>query len=107
MSRVPLLQAFQDWYCPNCPAQHVTHLAQPHAPFHQCPGLRGILAPYALAGTRCKVEAMTREDYVNGERGLRYDDDGRPVMAVLTVRDEGQDCTVYPGTATVRRNQAT
>lgn len=104
MAAIPLLHQETRWACPNCPAEHVTHLAQPHAPFHQCPGLRGILAPYVQAGVRCKVEAMTREDYVNGERVLRYDGDGRPVMSVITTREEGQDCTVFPGVATVKRN---
>ena len=104
MEAVRLLRTQTSWGCPNCPAEHVTHLAQPHAPFHQCPGLSGILAPYVQAGTRCKVEAAVREDYVNGERGLRYDGDGRPIMSVITEREDGQDCTVFPGTAIARRN---
>lgn len=99
---VPLLHAETYWECPNCPAQHVTRLAAPHAPYHPCPGLRGILAPYVAAGTRCKVEAAVRDDYVNGERGLRYDENGRPVMSVITTRDDGLDCAVFPGTATAR-----
>jgi hypothetical protein len=50
------------------------------------------------AGTRCKVEAVEREDYVGGE-DVQYDDDGRPIMAVVTTRDEGNDVAVYAPTA--------
>lgn len=105
MAEIPLLDGRQAWECPNCPATHVTALAGPHAPFHNCPGLHGILAPYVAAGTRCKVEAVTRGDYEAGEQGLRYDDDGRPVMAVVTTREGGQDCAVFPGIATALKEQ--
>ena len=97
---IPLLDAQARWECPNCPARHVTTGPQPHLPFHNCPGLHGILAPYVAAGTRCKVEAVVREDYAGSEKGLRYDAAGRPVSSVITVRDDGQDCAVYPGSAT-------
>jgi hypothetical protein len=52
-------------------------------------------------GTRCKVEAVEREDYINGDL-VQVDGDGRPVMSVITTRDDGQDCTVYAPTATAR-----
>ena len=100
---VPLLIAEQHWECPNCPAQHVTRISEPHTPFHPCPGLSGMLAPYVTAGTRCKVEAVTRGDYTAGEKGLRYDGDGRPIMSVVTTRDDGQDCAVFPGIATATK----
>lgn len=99
----PLLQAQTRWECPNCPATHVTTGADVQLPFHPCPGLRGILAPYVEAGTRCKVEAQVREDYVGAELGLRTDGDGRPVMSVVTTRDDGQDCAVFPGTASAQQ----
>ena len=100
---VPLLHAETRWECPNCPATHVTVQAKPHIPFHNCPGLHGIYAPYVQAGTRCKVEAAAREDYVGTEQGLRTDDTGRPVMSVITTRDDGQDCAVFPGTASAQQ----
>lgn len=98
------LHAETRWECPNCDAAHVTAIAEPHAPFHNCPGLSGLLAPYVRAGTKAKVEAVTRGDYVAGEQGLRYAD-GRPVMSVVTTRDDGQDCTVFPGIATAIKEQ--
>ena len=99
-----LLNGQQRWECPNCDSTHVTALAAPHAPFHNCPGLSGLLAPYVQAGTRAKVEAVTRADYVAGEEGLRYVG-GRPVMSVVTTRDDGQDCMVFPGSATAIKEQ--
>lgn len=100
---VPLLQSETRWECPNCPATHVTAGSRAQLPFHQCPGLRGILAPYVEAGTRCKVEARDREDYAGGELGLRTDRDGRPVMSVVTTRDDGQDCAVFPAAASAQQ----
>ena len=97
---IPLLETVTAWECPNCTAVHQTTAAQLGMPFHECAGLRGILAPYVQAGTRCQVTATVRDDYVGGEKGLRYDGDGRPVSSVVTSRWDGSsDCAVFPGTA--------
>jgi hypothetical protein len=50
-------------------------------------------------GVRCKIESHEREDYINGDL-VQTDGEGRPIMNVTTVRDDGQDCTVYAPTAT-------
>lgn len=89
------------WTCPNCDEVAVTHEAKPHTRFHACRGLRGLTAPFVQEGTRCKVIAVDRGDYVNGDL-VQTDGDGRPVMAVVTVRDEGQDCAVLAPTATAK-----
>lgn len=91
---VPLLTPETRWECPNCVHTHITREPRPHTPFHPCRGLRGLTAPMVPAGTRCKVEAVDRGDYVGAE-DVRVDGDGRPVMAVVTTRDDGQDCAVY------------
>lgn len=98
MPAVPILRPERRWECPNCDATHVTLQAGVHTPFHPCRGLRGLSAPFVPAGTRGKVEAREREDYVNGEL-VQTDGDGRPVMSIVTTRDEGQDCTVLAPTA--------
>lgn len=98
---VVMLGNEQRWECPNCPATDVTHEAQPHTRFHACRGLRGLTAPMVPAGTRCKVEAVEREDYINGD-DVQVDGNGRPVMSVVTTRDDGQDCAVYAPTASAR-----
>jgi hypothetical protein len=56
-----------------------------------------------LDGVRCEVRAVLREDYVGGE-DVRYDGEGRPVMAVTVTRDDGRDCVVYAPTAHARRS---
>jgi hypothetical protein len=50
-------------------------------------------------GMSAKVEAKDREDYV-GRELVQTDEDGRPVMSVVTTRDNGQDAIVYAPTAT-------
>lgn len=95
---VPLLAPVRRWECPNCPLEQVTREAEPHTRFHNCPGLAGLSAPMVPAGTRCKVEAVEREDYVGGE-DVQYDDNGRPVMSVVTTRDDGNDVAVFAPTA--------
>lgn len=94
-----ILKAEQHWTCPNCPATAVT--AGRANRFHHCSGLRGLLAPMVLDGVRCKVVAEEREDYV-GREDVRYDGAGRAVMAVRTVRDDGEDLAVFAPTAHIR-----
>jgi hypothetical protein len=96
---IPILSAEQRWECPNCEATDVTHEAQPHTRFHNCRGLKGLSAPFVPAGTRCKVEAVEREDYI-GKEIVTTDGEGRPVMAVETTREEGNDVAVFAACAT-------
>lgn len=91
-----ILNAEQHWVCPNCPATAVTS-GQPNR-FHTCPGLRDMVAPMVLEGVRCKVVAEVRQDYV-GQDDVRLDNTGRPVMAVRTVREDGEDLVVLAPTA--------
>lgn len=96
---IPLLSTERRWYCPNCPTEDVTFDPRPHSRFHTCKGLRGLTAPMLPAGMRAKVEAREREDYV-GTEDVRLDPaKGRPVMSVVTTRDEGQDVIVFAPTA--------
>jgi hypothetical protein len=82
------------WSCPNCDLQTVTREVKPHTPFHPCRGLKGLTAPFVQDGVRAKVEPVERGDYVRDEV-VRTDGEGRPWMAVVTTRDEGQDCAVF------------
>lgn len=91
---VPLLRPEQRWECPNCMTTAVTHESRPHTEFHFCRGLVGMWAPMVPAGTRAKVVAHEREDYV-GKDLVQTNGEGRPVMAVVVTRDEGEDRTVY------------
>lgn len=93
-----LLQAPERrWECPNCDLKQVTYEHKPHSRMHTCKGLRGLTAPMVPAGTSCKVEAVEREDYLGKDKGkVQLDPQHRrPVMSVITTRDDGQDCAVY------------
>jgi len=61
---------------------------------HACGGMAGLTIALVPAGQRCKVEAVEREDYI-GRESVQSNGEGRPVMAVVTTRDDGQDCTVF------------
>lgn len=99
---VPLLAAPERrWECPNCDATDVTRHVGPHSRFHACRGLRGLTAPMVPAGTKAKVTAHEREDYIGGDM-VQTDGEGRPVMSIVTTRDEGQDVTVLAPCATAR-----
>lgn len=86
------------WACPNCGAEDMTREARPHTRFHVCPRLRGLTAPMVQAGTKAKVEAVGRDDYV-GRQIVQRDAEGTPVMAIVTTRDDGQDRVVLAPTA--------
>ncbi|WP_432112852.1 hypothetical protein [Streptomyces sp. S1] len=93
-NRVPILNSEQRWECPNCELTDITHEARPHTRFHTCRGLKGLTAPFVPAGTRCKVEAVEREDYI-GQEVVTYDGESRPIMRVETTREEGNDVAVF------------
>lgn len=96
---VPLLRAEQHWTCPNCLLTEVTHEARPHTRYHACRGLRGLTAPMIPEGVKCKVEAMERQDYIGPEM-VQKDGEGRPIMSIVTTRDDGStDCAVLAPTA--------
>jgi len=101
--KVPLLESYQDWACPNCGLAERTPAMAPNATrFHTCPKLHMLTAPLVRAGTDCKVVAELRADYLNGEVQAAGDD-GRPYMAVETVHADGHtDRTVNAGLATLR-----
>lgn len=96
-----LLRAESRWECPNCDLTDVTRQAGPHSRFHPCPGLHGLSVPMVPAGTRCKIEANEREDWVGQEKVQLAPENGRPYMNVVTTRDDGTDCAVYAPCATL------
>jgi hypothetical protein len=82
------------WTCPNCTFTDVTHETAIHTRFHTCRGMYELTAPMVPAGTKCKIEAVEREDFI-GDQIVQRDGRGRPVMSLVTTRDDGQDATVY------------
>lgn len=96
---VPILEFTTGWYCPNCGLQDQTKEVRRHVRMHPCPKLAMIDAPMIPIGVKCKVLAVERQDYV-GKDMVRLDANGRPIMSVVTIRDDGQDAIVFAPTAT-------
>jgi len=88
-----LIHGHIEWECPNCETRDVTPLVVPNR-YHTCPGLHNLVAPLVRAGTRCKITALERGDYLNGEV-QRTGDDGKPYGAVVTERDDGNDWLAF------------
>ena len=44
---------------------------------------------------KAKVFAVVRPDYVGAEHGITYDDNKRPIMSVVTERENGNDVAVF------------
>lgn len=97
-----LLAVERRWECPNCPQTAVTRTAEVHTRFHTCRSggpTGGMWAPMIPAGARVGVRALERDDYVAGE-DVQTNHAGRPVMAIVTTRDDGEDRAVYAPCAT-------
>lgn len=85
------------WACPNCDAAAQTF--DTSTPMHHCPRLAGLYAALVPEGVKARVTAVEREDYI-GKEQVQFDANGRPVMAIVTERDDGQDCTILAPLAT-------
>ena len=101
----PRLRRETHWVCPNCDQTAVTDDPRPHSRMHICIGLSGMSAPMVEDGIRCKVEANVRDDYVGGEL-VTVDGEGRPIMSVVTTRDDGTDCAVFAPCATLSTKES-
>jgi len=97
---VPLLLPERRWYCPNCQVTDITRQATEHMPYHACRGLRGLMAPLVQIGVRAEVVVVEREDYIGTEKVHLDPERGRPVMAVVTKRDNGEDRIINAPVAT-------
>ena len=102
LKSAPRLRVRHFWYCPNCKFEDITEEPRPHTRYHTCPKLRFLSAPLLEKHIKAKVELHEREDYVNGELVQLDPERGRPVMNIITTRDEGTDAMVFAPTATLR-----
>ena len=88
-----LLDAYQDWHCPNCGLADRTRPMPANASrFHPCPKLHDLTAPLIRDGVDCKVVAIQRGDYLNNSV-QRTGDDGNPYMSVITEHADGSNDT--------------
>lgn len=91
--------------CPNdcgaaapMPSIDVVPLGGGMVTLHACPVFAGMLVGLVPEGVRAEARAVEREDYI-GREAVQYDGNGRPVMAIETVRDDGTDRVVFAPTA--------
>jgi len=95
---------YLDWHCPECGK---TARTQPtptrSATMHQCPKLRGLIAPMVRANVRASIVLHEREDYVKREAVQLDPERRRPVMSMETRYDDGHtDLVVYAPAATTQ-----
>lgn len=98
----PLILGMTRWECPNCDTRDQYNVKPGQSRMHDCPGLKGLVAPLVPEGQHCKVEAEGWQDYVRHDDAVRHDGDGRPMSAVRVTREDGDDVVVFPATAMVR-----
>lgn len=99
---VPIIDGRILWRCPNCGLEEAAPPPGLNSTrMHPCPRLRGLVAPLLPAGVSAKVVAVEREDYVGSEAVQLDPERGRPVMSVVTTRDDGQDTIVFAPTISV------
>ena len=90
------------WHCPECKLTDATKDNGVGTRYHQCPRLRGLSVPMLLAGVNAKIVLHEREDYIGDEVVQLDPERKRPVMSIVTERDNGQDVVVLAPTATAR-----
>lgn len=98
MRGVVLAPAHRHWECLSCDVTDVTPASTPNR-MHTCRAL-GLDLPLVPAGTRGENRIIRPQGYVSG-MGHQVDLEGRPVAAVETWREDGQDCAVMLNTVTV------
>jgi Zn-finger nucleic acid-binding protein len=106
----PPLRRFQ---CPSCLVTATKRDPRVTTELHPCPKLKGVMVPlvelqpgqHELKRHEMNVRVIERPDYVGAEKGLRFDEDGRPYMAVHTERSDGHDTAVFAPVATARTEE--
>lgn len=88
---------YYEWYCPSCGLTERTR-PLPNR-WHTCPRMKMMTIQLVRRGVNAKIELREREDYVGNERVQLLGEDKRPIMSVVTTRDEGQDVIVFAPTA--------
>jgi hypothetical protein len=85
----------RNWQCNACGRLHVTKASSEgvQTPMHQCVGLAGTWVPFVPANSNAVVKVEERQDYI-GTDTVFHDANGRPIMAVYTEREDGQDCHI-------------
>ena len=88
-----------EFVCSMCDVARWQRMAD-GLPMHACVPMGGLNTPLVRAGQAATHIVKVHEDYVGDKHGVTFDDEKRPIQSVVTVRDDGQDCTVFATTAT-------
>jgi hypothetical protein len=100
-----MLQRRIVWVCPNgCSTTDVTERADVHQQLHPCRAMGGLTVPLVEQGMRVKVSVHEREDFL-GDEVVTTDENGRPIMAVSIIRDDGEDRVVFAPLAVGEHNE--
>lgn len=84
--------------CPECSSTLFLKSLTGKPVLHKCSGHGGMILPMVPAGTKAKVTLVEREDYIKGESPRVHN--GRPIMAAVVTREDGEDRVVFAPTAT-------
>ena len=93
--------------CPNCDHRTPAPPFNPdvdtafEAQYHQCKGLKGIIAPLVFEGESAKTEKFEWGDY-EGRELVQRDGDGRPMSGVHMTCDRTEVHIALPSTARCR-----
>ena len=92
-----------DWRCPECGKTARTgQVPAKSTTMHQCPKLRGLVAPMVRENVKAEIVLHEREDYIGGTRVQLDPERKRPVMNMETRYADGHtDLVVYAPAATV------
>lgn len=91
---------YVDWQCPSC-GRETRVDGKYGAVVHRCPKLGGLTTPYVRKGVVAEHRVVLREDHV-GDELVQTDDQNRPVQAIVTTRDNGQDVRVFAPAARIK-----
>lgn len=95
---IPKVETVSKWECPLCRKEDFTDgrrlkSGEVASRFHPCPSLGLMLTPMIPAGTKAKITANERGDYV-GKEIIQTDAYGRPIMSITVERPDGSNDTV-------------
>jgi len=102
----PKIDTVYQWTCPRCHQEDASsgrrlESGEVVSRFHRCPALGLMLTPMIPVGTKAKITAHERDDYV-GKDIIQTDASGRPIMSITVERETGMDTVVFAPTATAR-----
>jgi hypothetical protein len=94
-----VIDAQRRWQCNTCGRLHVTQASTEgvQTPLHQCAALAGTWVPFVPAGSGAVIRVEERQDYI-GKDTVFHDTNGRPIMSVYTMREDGEDCHILAPT---------